>query len=158
MSEAIKNMEKSTAEGCKENAPKGTEDGKTFTQDEVNEIVKNRLERERRKASSENIENDREKDLQERESKLWAWEMKRKAIERIEKVGLDPDAIDLMDLSSDDAFEASLAKLQAYLKKTEKKEEKQRGVIIENRLPPQDYGGTSSYLSEAFKPPKSLLK
>lgn len=90
---------------------------KTFTQDDVNRIVQDRLAKDRAKASEELGK--REQELNDREFRL---NSRQKLIDR----GLPEDMLDVLNCSSEDAFNKALDKLEAFIKeRTPNKEQEQ---------------------------------
>lgn len=87
-----------------ENVETQTEDNnnqvKTFTQEEVNKIVQERLAREKGKNPNDEIE--------EREKNLISRELKVEAYESIDEMGLPKDVLELLDYSNKDNFDKSL--------------------------------------------------
>ncbi len=83
------------------------EEEKTFTQEEVNEIVKKRLARER--VSKDSTLEAREKDLELREKALEVREMRVKAEDILEEIRLPERLIEIMDLENgEESFNRSL--------------------------------------------------
>lgn len=80
---------------------------KTFTQDDVNRIVQDRLAKDRVKASEELDK--REQELKDREFRL---NSRQKLIER----GLPEDFIDVLNCSSEGAFDKALDRIEALIK------------------------------------------
>lgn len=80
---------------------------KTFTQDDVNRIVQDRLAKDRAKTSEELDK--RTKELNDREFRL---NSRQKLIDR----GLPEDMLDVLNCSSEDAFDKALDRLEALIK------------------------------------------
>lgn len=76
----------------------GTE-GKTFTQDEVNRIVQERLAKEKGKGNEE---------LEKRAAELDLRERKLNAVEALRKNGLPDYLVEALNISTDEAFKASM--------------------------------------------------
>ena len=76
----------------------GTE-GKTFTQDDVNRIVQERLAKERGKGNEE---------LEKRVAELDLRERKLNAVEALRKNGLPDYLVEALNISTDEAFKASM--------------------------------------------------
>lgn len=77
---------------------------KTFTQEEVDEIVKKRLARERRKADpgeSAEMDSDREKDLDARELRIMAKE-------RLQDAGMPVELADVLRYSDEESLEKAM--------------------------------------------------
>lgn len=87
-------MEKQTEEQGQE---------KTFTQEEVNRIIQERLSREKGRADHENLE-EREKNILQREQKLACREY-------VLEKGYDADLVDILDTSNVDEFKGRADKL-----------------------------------------------
>lgn len=95
---------------------------RTFTQEEVNRIVSERLAKERNKADAALVE--REQQLAKRERLF-------NAREKIAQYGLPANLVDVLDTSSDEAFDKALTAIGDAI--SQKKSEAPR--IVENRLP-----------------------
>ena len=90
--------------------PTRGESGKTFTQDEVNEIVRKRLARERESREQglgETGRLARELELREQDVRKREWKMEAK--ERLMGKGLPPEAANFLCFESEEGFEESLA-------------------------------------------------
>ena len=88
--------EKNTANG-------GENTGKTFTQEEVNQIVSGRLKEEREKMKKE-----QDATFAEREQKIAAREMRLNAIDKLREKGLPSSLVDAINCSSDEAMSKSI--------------------------------------------------
>ena len=91
----------------------GGQGGRTFTQDEVNRIVSDRLAREREKLTQRPQEDEREKALREREEALEARETRNKCEDYLEEVNIGEKyrdsfmkLLDVLDKPSFETFEA----------------------------------------------------
>lgn len=82
--------------------------GKTFTQDEVNQIVERRIARERAKLHDEHERQARISDLDAREQKLIIRERKADAAAELASKGLPSSFLDLLNYDSDDSYQESL--------------------------------------------------
>lgn len=108
--------------------------GKTFTQEEVNEIIKNRLSRVKgEKSETEKHLDEREKELTERENRLTANELLRDK-------NLPPESIGLVNLENEETLKESIELMSRLFGK---KKPKYR---------PAD-GDPLCYISDAFKRP-----
>ena len=87
-------LQNTSAEGTQT----GTE-GKTFTQDDVNRIVQERLAKERGKGNEELAKRVAELDLRER---------KLNAVEALRKNGLPDYLVEALNISTDEAFKTSM--------------------------------------------------
>lgn len=85
---------------------------KTFTQEEVNNIISKRLGEEKTKAESL---------IAEKETELQARELRLEAREMLQKKGLSTDLVDALNLSSKESFEKSLSILDSQLESERKK-------------------------------------
>lgn len=109
MSEELKNEGQTT--GTTQPEANGAPAGKTFTQEEVNKIVSDRLAKERAKQepqadpAAEQMAQ-REKDLSARENRLTCTEY-------IKENGLDAALMDIFDTGNAEAFKANVEKLLA---------------------------------------------
>lgn len=90
-------------EDMKNEANGSVEAGKTFTQDEVNQIVKNRLKEERGKMQKE-----QDAALLEREQAITAREMRMTAREKLNEKGLPADLVDAINCSDEEAINKSI--------------------------------------------------
>lgn len=119
--------------------PAGTEgEGRTFTQEEVNRIVSERLQREREKALP-TAADQREADLQAREARLSCREF-------VAEKGYPAGLLDILDTSDFGRFQASLEKLDKLL-----------GLPSKDRKPPMFTGplgdvGAADAIADVFKP------
>lgn len=93
---------------------------KTFTQEEVNRIVQERLSREKGKTNSESLE-EREKNILLREQKL-------SCMEYVKEKGYDPDLVDILGTTDVEEFKTRADKLAQKM----------------GSNPPQAAGGTGS--------------
>ena len=87
-----------------------------FSQEEVNQIIKTRLERERAKQNStldENLEK-RLKDLESRESAFKARESRYDCLEYLQAKGYDPELADILDTSDAESFKKKIDRLACY--------------------------------------------
>ena len=82
-------------------------DEKTFTQEQLDAVVKERLAKEKAKYCAA---------LAEKEKELAAREFKLKARETLIEKGISVDLLDAMNTSSPEAFERSLSILEAKIK------------------------------------------
>lgn len=112
MDENTKNMNNPNPDGAGE---------KTFTQEQVNQIISERLARDRAKSEAALVE--KEQQLAQRELLL-------NAKERINEMGLPVELLDALNISSSEALEKSLNTMKAVLEKqkSEAKPIKFRGV------------------------------
>lgn len=86
-----------------------TKAGKTFTEEEVNDIVRKRLAREREKLNKAFQEGTRESDLDERERNILKRELKADTLEKLAGNNLPPGLADLVNYDSAEDCEKSLA-------------------------------------------------
>lgn len=91
--------------------------GKMFTQEEVNQIVSERLRREREKSTTQ-PQDERETALQEREKAVAAKENAHRCREYLAEINIDEkyrqDFMEALDTSDFDKFKASVDKLGKY--------------------------------------------
>ena len=97
MDENTKNMNTQNPDGAGE---------KTFTQEQVNQIISERLARDRAKSEAALVE--KEQQLAQRELLL-------NAKERINEMGLPVELLDALNISSSEALEKSLNTVKAVL-------------------------------------------
>lgn len=100
MDENTKNMNNPNPDGAGE---------KTFTQEQVNQIISERLARDRAKGEAA---------LAEKEQQLAQRELLLNAKERINEMGLPVELLDALNISSPEALEKSLNTVKAVLEKT----------------------------------------
>ena len=81
---------------------------RTFSQEEVNEIVQKRLAKERERLSKVFQEEKQLSELEEREQNILKRELKADAIEALSKRGFPARLADLLDYSSEENLESSL--------------------------------------------------
>lgn len=94
--------------GEKENTEQ-KEQLRTFTQDEVNEIVRKRLNKEREKITKAFQEGSKESDLEERERNILKRELKADTLEKLAAAGMPYGLSELIDYSSKEECEKSFA-------------------------------------------------
>lgn len=85
-----------------------TKAGKTFTEEEVNDIVRKRLAREREKLNKAFQEGTRESELDERERKILKRELRADTLEKLAENNLPPSLADLVNYDSAEDCEKSL--------------------------------------------------
>lgn len=114
-------MENITEE-TKNNAPTirdNTQNERTFTQDEVNRIVQERLNKERSKVDAA-----KEKEFADREAELARKEFRIEARKELYDRGLPEELLDALNISDKDTFENSLEIIEKILKPHEQESEK----------------------------------
>lgn len=104
-----------------------TPEGKTFTQEEVNRIVSERLARERTKAGPDPLE-EREKALAARESRL-------DCKQYLSESGYSADLLDILDTGDVEAFKGTIGKLKKAFSEP-------NGGFIVGAVPPPLPSGT----------------
>lgn len=109
MSEEIKNEGQTT--GTTQPEANGAPTGKTFTQEEVNKIVSDRLAKER--AKQEPQADPAAEQLTQREKDLAARESRMTCTEYIKEKGLDAALMDIFDTGDAEVFKANVEKLLA---------------------------------------------
>ena len=124
--------------------------GKTFTQEEVNRIVSDRLARDRDKRTAE---------LDEREKAVKARELAMTAAEKLAAAGLPKELSGVLRYEDEATLEEAISTL-SHLRgfgngnDTSKKEGKK--TILENRLEESDYDlSDDTQIKAAFQPPKT---
>ena len=122
---------------------------RTFTQEDVNRIVADRLSRDRDKRAAE---------LDEREKTIKARELSLLAAEKLVEAGLPKNLSEVLKYDDEQTLDAAIqtmAKLRGFSGETDKPKEVKRH-ILENKLPEpaeQDMGGLDYRLKQAFKAP-----
>lgn len=91
-------LQNTSAEGTQ-----ASTDGKKFTQEEVNQIVSNRLKEERDKMKKE-----QDASFAEREKEITAREMRMNALEKLQKSGLPSSLVDAINCSDDETMTKSI--------------------------------------------------
>lgn len=94
-----------------QNEEQSGQEPKTFTQEEVDEIVRKRLARERNKANTEESAKtgtDREKELDARELRIMARE-------KLQAEGMPMELADVLKYSDDKALDEAIKKIKDYL-------------------------------------------
>ena len=89
----------------------GNTEGRTFTQEEVNQIVSNRLKEEREKAKKE-----QDAGFSEREKKIAARELRLDAIEMLQENGLPISLVDAMNFTDSETMKKSVEIFQQTYK------------------------------------------
>lgn len=92
------NLQNTSTEGTQTSA-----EGKTFTQDEVNRIVQERLAKEKSKVTSNG-----EEELNKRAAELDLRERKLTAREKLRENGLPDYLVDALNMNTDDDFQKSM--------------------------------------------------
>lgn len=110
MSEELKNEGQTT--GTTQPEGNGAPAGKTFTQEEVNKIVSDRLAKERAKQEQPQADPAAEQ-LAQREKDLSARESRMTCTEYIKEKGLDAALMDIFDTGDAEVFKANVGKLLA---------------------------------------------
>ena len=85
---------------------------KTFTQDEVNRIVQERLAREKGKGTSN-------EELEKRAAELDRRERKLNAVTKLREKGLPDDLVDVLNFDTDDSLDKAIEKILELKGKTE---------------------------------------
>ena len=86
--------------------PQSMSEEKTFTQEDVNRIVQERLAREQKNNNNSDDLNAREEELNKRENRL-------KCAEMLNEKGIQKDLLDILDTSDVDKFAENLEKLES---------------------------------------------
>ena len=120
---------------------------RTFTQEEVNRIVSERLNKEKTKGDAALAE--REQQFAEREKALANREALIDLKDQLKEYGLPAELLPVLNVQDKDALKAALDALKGLVEK--KKEEKPLKVIDVNRLP----RGTGEY---DMKPDRDIRK
>ena len=122
--------------------------GKTFTQEEVNRIVSDRLARDREKRTAE---------LDEREKAVKARELAVIAVEKLTAAGLPKEMAGVLKYDDEKTLDEAIAKISSMKgfdsgKDTSKKEGKK--VFVPNTLPPHNTDYSFDPVKYAFRPVK----
>ena len=106
------NIEKTSPEGT-QNGTGGTPE-RTFTQDDVNRIVQERLAKEKGKGNE---------DLDKRAAELDRRERRMNAIDELRKNGLPDYLVDALNMETDEAFQKSMESIKKMKGETESEPE-----------------------------------
>ncbi len=145
MAEEKNTMPEGTKTGT--DGAEGTQDtsGRTFTQDDVNRIVQDRLQKERAK-----VDADREKQYADREAELARREFVLEARKELSDRGLPEDLIDALNMSDKETFKNSLGIIEKYMKdsteESNREYEQNRAVFTM----PMHYGGIKDNIRAAM--------
>jgi len=122
---------------------------RTFTQEEVNRIVSERLARDRAdRAAAPSPADDRERDLKAREARL-------DCREYLSSKGHPAELLDILDTSDVDKFKASADRLRELFGAQATRGKDKPDIV----LPPSSSGGgLADRLAEAFKAPGMNLR
>lgn len=96
-----------------EEQKEGQKSPKTFTEEEVNDIVRKRLNREREKLTKAFEEGTRESDLDERERNILKRELRADTLEKLAENGMPAGLADLVSYDSKEECEKSLKAVAA---------------------------------------------
>ena len=118
---------------------------KTFTQDQVNAIIGERLAKEKSKSELALVE--REKELVKREMQL-------AAKEKIREMGLPDELVEVLDVQDEEKLNKALSVIQAAINKNKSRDDLK--VFEPNKLPKGDFPeeGIDSKLRKAMGLPK----
>lgn len=94
----MENLTNTSIEGTQTNTD-GVQQGKTFTQEDVNRIVQERLAKEKGKGSEE---------LDKRAAELDKRERRMNAVDELRKNGLPDYLVDALNMETDEAFQQSM--------------------------------------------------
>ena len=94
----MENLTKTSTEGT-QTGTEGMQQGKTFTQDDVNRIVQERLAKEKGKGNDE---------LDKRAAELDKRERRMNAVDELRKNGLPDYLVDALNMETDEAFQQSM--------------------------------------------------
>lgn len=103
---------------------------RTFTQEDVNRIVSDRLARERDKRAAE---------LDEREKTLRQRELAVIAREKLEEAGLNKELCKVLRYDDEKSLDEAIAQLKSIQGFKPEKKDKEERIYIPNRLPEIDY-------------------
>ena len=113
VTEEQKTGQQQEADQQHEEHQEGQRPPKTFTEEEVNDIVRKRLNREREKLTKAFEEGTRESDLDERERNILKRELKADTLEKLAENGMPAGLADLVNYDSAEECEKSLATVSA---------------------------------------------
>ncbi len=134
-------MKNTSAEGA-QTSTEGTQE-RTFTQDDVNRIVQERLAKEKGKGSEE---------LDKRAAELDMRERKMNAVQKLRDNGLPDYLVDALNMESDDAFEKSMEAIKKMKGETSESNGTQVGRVVGtgNPIGVVTKGGYDGGLRDAF--------
>ena len=113
VTEEQKTGQQQEADQQHEERQEGQTSPRTFTEEEVNDIVRKRLNREREKLTKAFEEGTRESDLDERERKILKRELRADTLEKLAENGMPAGLADLVNYDSAEECEKSLATVSA---------------------------------------------
>ena len=123
---------------------------KTFTEEEVNDIVRKRLNREREKLTKAFEEGTRESDLDERERNILKRELKADTLEKLAESGMPAGLADLVNYDSAEECEKSLKIVSAVFNQAVNQAVKAKARQSTPREAPYYGGGKPDPLAGAF--------
>ncbi len=127
-------------------------DEKLYNQDEVDEIVKKRLSRERKRFDKLLDGDEFDKDLLKREKEITLREMKADAREALSEIDVPPEFFNLINFTDRETMEQSLKVIEnikdEYIQPWIKKEIQER---LKGRTPTIGSSHVHDYLEDAFK-------
>lgn len=115
----MENLTNTSTEGTQTNTD-GVQQGKTFTQEDVNRIVQERLAKEKGKGSEE---------LDKRAAELDKRERRMNAVDELRKNGLPDYLVDALNMETDEAFQQSMEAIKKMKGETTNAQEVKIGSI-----------------------------
>lgn len=109
-----------SAEGT-QTGTEGVQNERTFTQDDVNRIVQERLAKEKGKGSDE---------IEKRMAELDKRERRMNAVDELRKNGLPDYLVDALNMDTDDAFQKSMEAIIKMKGENSESKEPQPGTVI----------------------------
>lgn len=132
--------------------PEGAHEGKTFTQDEVNEIVRRRLAKEREKFTTL-MDSEGEKKLIEREKAVLKRELRADALDKLKEAGLPVSLAELVDYSDEESYTASFERVRGVFEPAIKEAvTKARTEMLKGSSPQTGSVQPVNNIREAFRP------
>lgn len=129
-----------------------TQEEKTFTQEEVNEIVRRRLSKEREKFTSL-MDSEGEKKLIEREKAVLKRELRADAMDKLKESGLPVSLADLLDYSDEESYTASFERVRGVFEPAIKEAvTKARTDMLRGSSPRSGQVQPVDNIREAFRP------
>ena len=131
----MEDLTNTSTEGTQTNTD-GVQQGKTFTQEDVNRIVQERLAKEKSKGSEE---------LDKRAAELDKRERRMNAVDELRKNGLPDYLVDALNMETDEAFQQSMEAIKKMKGETAAAQE-----VIIGSIPGTVKKGGSDNLRDAF--------
>lgn len=132
--------------------PEAAHEEKTFTKDEVNDIVRRRLAKEREKFTAL-MDSEGEKRLIEREKAVLKRELRADALDRFKEAGLPASLADLVDYADEESYNASFERVRSVFEPAIKEAvARARTDMLRGVTPSSGTPQPPDKIREAFRP------